>query len=149
MHKFLDVSVDFNPVLFVDSIPDEINTDCSLLQNIKEKGLYVIPKHCQKIHGVPSDWSTLPGRSDLWRYSVNHWEAEIMQSLPLTARECYMLCKSLRMEPMTCCVQGENRAYPLTGTIATESKFIIHIHHNWFQMIISVFTIYSAYLFCP
>ena len=38
VHKLLDVSVDFNPVLFVDSIPDEIKADCSLLPHIKERG---------------------------------------------------------------------------------------------------------------
>lgn len=104
-HKLLDISIDLNPVVFTNQWPELAAMDSPLLEDIADCGIYLIPKQCRtNIMAFPLDSSVI---KDLWRYSTHHIEAKVMKSLPQTARDCYMLCKAFRMEPLTCAVELE------------------------------------------
>ncbi|KAL3890257.1 hypothetical protein ACJMK2_002545 [Sinanodonta woodiana] len=103
-YKHIDVSIDINPVLYTTEWPSEAVGSSILLPNIKEEGMYLIPKYCSK-HYMPVVVETITLDSDLWRYSTHHVEAIMMQRLPQKARDCYILCKAFRLEPLTCSIQ--------------------------------------------
>ena len=104
-HKFLDISIDLNPVVFANQWPEWAANDSPLIKEIADCGIYLIPKQCRtNIMAFPLDSSAI---KDLWRYSTHHIEAKVMKSLPQKARDCYMLCKAFRMEPLTCAVELE------------------------------------------
>ncbi|KAL3884702.1 hypothetical protein ACJMK2_024814 [Sinanodonta woodiana] len=102
-YKHIDISVDLNPVLYTTEWPSQAVQSCILLPNIQEEGIYLIPKFCDIIFALPMETVTV--NSDLWRYSTHHVEATMLQRLPKEARDCYMLCKAFRMEPLTCSIQ--------------------------------------------
>ena len=104
-HKLLDISIDLNPVVFSKNWPELAAKDSPLLKDLPDSGIYLIPKQCRtNIMAFPLDSSAI---KDLWRYSTHHVEAKVMRSLPQKARDCYMLCKAFRMEPLTCSVELE------------------------------------------
>ncbi|KAL3890232.1 hypothetical protein ACJMK2_002523 [Sinanodonta woodiana] len=122
-YKHIDVSIDINPVLYTTEWPSEAVGSSILIPNIKEEGMYLIPKYCSK-RCFPVAVETITLDSDLWRYSTHHIEAIMMQRLPQKARDCYMLCKAFRLEPLTCSIQvhktegwmsetGLNKLFPL------------------------------------
>ncbi|KAL3890223.1 hypothetical protein ACJMK2_002514 [Sinanodonta woodiana] len=91
-------------ILYTTEWPSEAVGSSILIPNIKEEGMYLIPKCCSK-HYMPVVVETIALDSDLWRYSTHHVEAIMMQRLPQKARDCYMLCKAFRLEPLTCSIQ--------------------------------------------
>ncbi|XP_052097138.1 uncharacterized protein LOC127732120 [Mytilus californianus] len=101
--KFLDISIDVNPVVFTTSWPHDVITDCSLMPNLTDKGMYLIPKMCEAVSSWPGE--LINENTDLWRFSFAHIESEIIQSLPPEGRDCYMLCKTFRLEPLCCSVE--------------------------------------------
>ncbi|KAL3890230.1 hypothetical protein ACJMK2_002521 [Sinanodonta woodiana] len=101
--KHIDVSIDINPVLYTTEWPSEAVGSSILIPNIKEEGMYLIPKCCSR--RLFSVVEIVPFDTDLWRYSTHHVEAIMMQRLPQEARDCYMLCKAFRLEPLTCSIQ--------------------------------------------
>lgn len=106
-HKLLDISIDLNPVVFTHQWPEMASMHSPLLKDIPEYGIYLIPKQCRtNIMAFPLGEAS-SAISDLWRYSTHHIEATVMKSVPQAARDCYMLCKAFRMEPLTCAVELE------------------------------------------
>ncbi|KAL3890221.1 hypothetical protein ACJMK2_002512 [Sinanodonta woodiana] len=103
-YKHIDVSIDINPVLYTTEWPSEAVGSSILLPNIKKEGMYLIPKCCNK-YLFSAVVETIPFDTDLWRYSTHHVEAIMMQRLPQKARDCYMLCKAFRLEPLTCSIE--------------------------------------------
>ncbi|KAL3890228.1 hypothetical protein ACJMK2_002519 [Sinanodonta woodiana] len=95
-YKHIDVSIDINPVLI-------------FLPHSKKEVMYLIPKCCNK-YMFSAVVETIPFDTDLWRYSTHHVEAIMMQRLPQKERDCYMLCKAFRLEPLTCRLQ---KLFPL------------------------------------
>jgi len=109
--KILDISIDFNPVVFTKIWPkDAIKSSC-VLPDLSDRGMYLIPKHCKKLVSFPPE--AIPTISDLWRYSSHHLEEAMMRELPQMGRDCYMLCKALRIEPLTCAVDISKKNAPI------------------------------------
>lgn len=105
LHKLLNISIDFNPVVFSPTWPKDGISECMALGNLDEMGIFFIPKHSKR-HLALSD-GHVPMSCDLWRYSTHHVESAIFNSLPEEVRDSFMLCKTLRMEPLTCSVELE------------------------------------------
>ena len=105
-YKFLDISIDLNPVVFVPQWPNEASKSISFIPDIENQGIYLIPKHSSK-HSYPLNMKT-PAVSEYWRYSTHHVEAMCMQRVSPLAKQCYMLCKCLRLEPLMCSVGVPN-----------------------------------------
>lgn len=103
-HKFMDVHIDLNPAIFIKEIPKWDVIGCCCIKDLTAMGIYIIPKHCQQ-RFPEFESGQMPFETNLWRFSTQHMEAKVMQSLPQEACDSYMLCKMFRMMPITCNVK--------------------------------------------
>ncbi|KAL3890229.1 hypothetical protein ACJMK2_002520 [Sinanodonta woodiana] len=95
-YKHIDVSIDINPVLYTTEWLSEAVGSSILLTNIKEEGMYLIPKCCNK-YLFSAVVETIPFDTDLWR-------------------DWYMLCKAFRLDPLTCSIQVNKTEKWMTET---------------------------------
>ena len=89
-YKYMEVSVDLNPVIFLNKWPDKFRLKSFLLSNLPTEGIYVIPK------GNITRGNTFP-----WRISFSHIETKMFRDMPKSALEAYRLVKAIREPPIT------------------------------------------------
>lgn len=98
--KTLEISIDINPVIYVEQMiwPDSVIKSSSVIGDLQNKGLYVIPK-------APKDTLNLMlSKKDfldkeVWRISFSHIENEIFNAVSQSLRDAFCIIKLLKKEP--------------------------------------------------
>ncbi|CAF1092166.1 unnamed protein product [Didymodactylos carnosus] len=105
VYKYLPISIDLTPAIFLHAYPPQAKNVSILLDNLmSNQGVYIIPKESKRPieEFIPLKKIKYEQKTMVWRLSFSHIEQTIFSQINENWKNGYRLAKSFRLSPLSC-----------------------------------------------